>query len=390
MTDQSQKATEYKTEADDSVSRGDLVKDNCEIQSNKAHVVHSAPQPANCWCASSGMTLAARLRQRQHKEQQMLQAAKSFALRIAKVRQEAAENSQSESALVNKVDTNHPSAPAGTEAHPPTEPASKDFGTGLRLATDVIDMHGDISNSTDDDAELVAALRKGFQPLAWDVQLASMGRIEAAQRTEEVHLKTCYLSSQGNWQVLNNMLANGMLPGWEWTSIAPLETGLSGWYQELPAHQPTPCTPKGHTDSEERAVASELPLAFHCQWPWTRKLLSGEKTMETRNYGLPAKYTNREVVMVETPGPEGRQLGVRRSVLAVVIFNQCVQYKTKDEWTKDKQRHLVEPDDDRLGWHEGRCKFGWPIQSIRPATTKEEELIALKTIQEYMCFLRFC
>lgn len=40
----------------------------------------------------------------------------------------------------------------GTEAHPPTEPASKDFGTGLRLATDVIDMHGDISNSTDDDA----------------------------------------------------------------------------------------------------------------------------------------------------------------------------------------------------------------------------------------------
>jgi hypothetical protein len=40
---------------------------------------------------------------------------------------------------------------------------------------------------------------------------------------------------------------------------------------------------------------SMLTLGMHCQWPFTRQLMDGSKTVETRDYPLPSEYVGQEV-----------------------------------------------------------------------------------------------
>ena len=49
---------------------------------------------------------------------------------------------------------------------------------------------------------------------------------------------------------------------------------------------------------------SMVRLGMHCQWPYTRTLMDGSKTVETRDYPLPPEYVGQEVRL---PNPNPRR-----------------------------------------------------------------------------------
>ena len=101
------------------------------------------------------------------------------------------------------------------------------------------------------------------------------------------------------------------------------------------------------------------------QWPISDLILSGEKIVETRTYPIPDKYLNKEMVLVETPGPRGKFEARTR---AIIVFTDCFQYRNKKEFHADFERHKVE-----IGsiwdWKE-KPKWGWAI-SVKQFTKQQ-------------------
>ena len=49
------------------------------------------------------------------------------------------------------------------------------------------------------------------------------------------------------------------------------------------------------------------------RWPWSKLLLEGTKTVETRSYPLPTGFVGKEIAVIETPGPNGKKNGIPKS-----------------------------------------------------------------------------
>jgi hypothetical protein len=107
---------------------------------------------------------------------------------------------------------------------------------------------------------------------------------------------------------------------------------------------------------------------LNIQWPWSRKILSGEKTVETRSYRLPDKYRNKELAVIETAGPRGRRLaGITEArVIGIVVFARSFKYTDRREWERDKKRHCVAEGDRLFRYQEGKDKWGWEISHVKP------------------------
>ncbi len=74
--------------------------------------------------------------------------------------------------------------------------------------------------------------------------------------------------------------------------------------------------------------------------------MSGEKTVETRGYPLPAKYAGKPLAIIETPGPTKPRFKAR--IVGVITFSHSMQYKTYAEWDADRGRHRVPANDPAL------------------------------------------
>lgn len=114
---------------------------------------------------------------------------------------------------------------------------------------------------------------------------------------------------------------------------------------------------------------SKVNLAgVHIQWPWSRLLLSGEKTVETRGYPLPKKYWGAPIAIIETAGKNGKKrAGIQSAhIIGIVTFARSFQYPSEKEWAADKKRHLVGQDDPNFGFSATKKKFAWEVQSIQP------------------------
>ncbi len=116
---------------------------------------------------------------------------------------------------------------------------------------------------------------------------------------------------------------------------------------------------------------SLLPeYALEVQVPWSRRLLDGSKTIETRAYPLPAAVLGRPVLLIESPEGGGlavHGLGAGRAV-GTVVFGSSRRYSTQEEWAADAPRHGVDSaaPPDAFGWQEGegREKWGWGVASV--------------------------
>src|SRR5438132_813190 len=112
---------------------------------------------------------------------------------------------------------------------------------------------------------------------------------------------------------------------------------------------------------------SSIP-GLNIQWPWTDLILSGAKTVETRNYPLPKKHLNRILALIETPGPRGKLEGdvTHARIIALIEFSESFEYRDRREWLRDQKRHQVAPDSPVFSFRSGKRKFGWKIGRVIP------------------------
>lgn len=104
----------------------------------------------------------------------------------------------------------------------------------------------------------------------------------------------------------------------------------------------------------------KLP-GINIQYPISRLILSGEKTVETRHYAISAAYQGRDLWLVETPGPEGK---FKARVIAKICFGRCWKYESREAFYRDLSRHKVSPDSP-WAWR-SRPKWAWEIESVAP------------------------
>lgn len=105
-------------------------------------------------------------------------------------------------------------------------------------------------------------------------------------------------------------------------------------------------------------MRKRLP-GINIQFPISQLILSGDKTVETRTYPLPANYVNQPLYLVETPGKEGK---FASRVVAIVRFGEPFLYKNEEEFYADHKRHKVDPKSP-WRWNE-KAKWGWPILEV--------------------------
>jgi hypothetical protein len=106
----------------------------------------------------------------------------------------------------------------------------------------------------------------------------------------------------------------------------------------------------------------KLP-GINIQWPWSELIISGTKSVETRNYVLPAKYVGKQLALIETPGKaKGRPLSA--SIRALVTFGEPFQYLTAQEWLSDFERHRVPDNDLKFVFSPDVKKYGWPVEQV--------------------------
>lgn len=116
-------------------------------------------------------------------------------------------------------------------------------------------------------------------------------------------------------------------------------------------------------------------FALEMQAPWSRHLLEGSKTIETRSYPLPAGLVGRPIEIIESqPGQAGMSsvgdsvepgaLGL--SVVGCVTFSSSDAYETREAWVADRDRHLVPPSSGAYGWKGPGSVHGWVVGEMKP------------------------
>ena len=101
------------------------------------------------------------------------------------------------------------------------------------------------------------------------------------------------------------------------------------------------------------------------QWPWSKYIVDGKKTVETRTYPMPTKYEGVELAIIETPGPHGRKKGLKKArIIGTVVFSESFQYD-KVKWKNDIKKHLVDINDPQFSWDEKKEKWGWKVKKVR-------------------------
>ena len=107
-------------------------------------------------------------------------------------------------------------------------------------------------------------------------------------------------------------------------------------------------------------VRRVLP-GINIQYPISRMILDGIKTIETRTYPIPQQYVGKEMLIVETPGPKEK---FKARLVGTIVFGESFQYNTSKVFYSDKDRHQVTPDSP-WRWVTTKPKWGWPILRVQ-------------------------
>lgn len=108
-----------------------------------------------------------------------------------------------------------------------------------------------------------------------------------------------------------------------------------------------------------KAMNRKLP-GINIQFPISRLILDGTKSIETRTYPIPSEYIGQEMAIIETPGRNG---GFKSRVVGIVRFGKSFPYKSEKDFYKDSQRHQVTKDSP-WKWEPLKPKWGWPILAV--------------------------
>lgn len=112
---------------------------------------------------------------------------------------------------------------------------------------------------------------------------------------------------------------------------------------------------------------------INIQFPISRLILTGQKTIETRLYSIPESYIGQKLLIIETPGPAG---DFKARVVGFIVFGPSFKYSSAKEFYQDSKKHCVTPESP-WHWTEGLNKWGWPIEFVeefkksKPAPAKK-------------------
>ncbi len=99
---------------------------------------------------------------------------------------------------------------------------------------------------------------------------------------------------------------------------------------------------------------------INIQWPISELIASGKKTIETRTYPIPNKYLDKHILLIETPGKEGK---FKARITAIIKFTECFLYKNKTTFYKDYKKHHVAKESP-WAWTD-KPKYGWEVEVIK-------------------------
>lgn len=101
---------------------------------------------------------------------------------------------------------------------------------------------------------------------------------------------------------------------------------------------------------------------INIQYPISRLILEGAKTIETRTYPIPKEYIGKEMAIIETPGKEGN---FKARVVGLIVFGESFLYEDEQSFYADSKRHCVTKRSP-WRWTGDKKKVGWPILRVTP------------------------
>lgn len=121
-------------------------------------------------------------------------------------------------------------------------------------------------------------------------------------------------------------------------------------------------------------MASTVKHILEVQAPFSRLILSGKKSIETRSYQLPEDLLHTSIVLCESaPGLAGvstlsdsvieSQPGLL--LIGEIYVSHSKEYTSQEEWDEDRECHQV-PSDSAYEWTPteiGR-RYGWYIERV--------------------------
>jgi hypothetical protein len=112
---------------------------------------------------------------------------------------------------------------------------------------------------------------------------------------------------------------------------------------------------------------AEKYYGLNIQWPWSRLILNGKKTVETRTYPIPRKHLGKPLAIIETAGSRGKkEAGINKAmIIGLVTFKRSFPYETKKQWVEDSKRHLVPVDHTKYTYQNETTRWGWEIDTVK-------------------------
>ena len=107
-------------------------------------------------------------------------------------------------------------------------------------------------------------------------------------------------------------------------------------------------------------MTKKIYTGINIQWPISREILAGRKSIETRIYPIPSKYLNQEMLLIETPGTQGK---FKARAVAIIRFTKCFKYKSPKSFYADYSQHLIDKDSP-WAWQD-KPKWGWQVEVVK-------------------------
>lgn len=95
--------------------------------------------------------------------------------------------------------------------------------------------------------------------------------------------------------------------------------------------------------------------------PWTEMILSGKKTIETRNKPTLNSYIGKRVGIIRT----GKKK--KATLVGYCTIGEPIKYESAEEFDKDFKKHRVSSDS---AFYNGGIKYGYPLLNVTKTNEK--------------------
>lgn len=140
---------------------------------------------------------------------------------------------------------------------------------------------------------------------------------------------------------------------------------------------------QGWADEERR-------FGLEMQQPYSEFVLNGQKSIESRAYPLPEALIDVKIEILQSEKGQDRVSSVPDRVILQkssdnnssiqsplkrigwVKFAKCIQYKSRERFEADREKHLVDPNSG-YSWNDDRPMYGWVVGSYQKQDAVDDD-----------------